>query len=212
MRLIPASSSPLILLDMLNDADDGLDSLTQARLTFALVSQRAQACRNKGCARRRLCLAPIGHMSNPTSNCPIMSAAEREVIDAGLRSYMQTMRQFIRASDEAWRAQVDALPKTLRHEVYTASRAESAAMWRRDRSPRIPLWGWLWTAIEGDRWINPTARDASKANTAIIARYGDRGAPRQENGPGATRRRRNLPIGDIEVPSGRQQPSENAQP
>ncbi len=170
----PLPFSALIFHGMLNDADDGLDSLTRARLTFARVSRRAQRCRNKGCARRRFCLAPSGHMTNPTAACPIMSEEEREVIGAGLRQHMEAMRKFFIASDDIWRAQVDALPKKLRDEVYAASRAQSAAMRQEDRIPHIPLWDWLWTAIEGDRMTSPTARDAIKASAEILARYGRR--------------------------------------
>ncbi len=99
-----------------------------------------------------------------------MSEEEREVISAGLRDLTQTMRQFFRASDAAWRAQVDALPKKLRDEVYAAARAESAAA-----NPREDCLGapgdWLWAAMEGDRMTSPTVQDAAKANAAIIAKF-----------------------------------------
>ena len=116
-------------------------------------------------------------MTNPTAACPIMSEEEREVIGAGLRQHMEAMRKFFIASDDIWRAQVDALPKKLRDEVYAASRAQSAAMRQEDRIPHIPLWDWLWTAIEGDRMTSPTARDAIKASAEILARYGRRATP-----------------------------------
>jgi hypothetical protein len=132
----------------------------RGRLALALVSARAETCRQKTCARKGHCQARFGkrgdNFHTKLGACPIMDEVEWRAVSFGMQGANKLLEPFFRALDDAAAEASPKLSWEERQRRYwspEAVRAREAAERRRLAHPGWPIWELVWNEARGEEGL-----------------------------------------------------------